>query len=120
MADVASPSQVASLSEIRARHLELIGRWTPDMDEEATAGLVPLAEALRADARALGVWLDVADDRDRAQGIIDYWAAALMGLSGHGFPAMMRLEPFDPALPEAAAERAEAIVAPNDGTPREE
>ena len=120
MADVASPGQAASLSELRGRHLDLIERWTPDMDAESTAGLVPLAEALRAEARSLGAWLDDADDRDRAQGIIDYWTAALMGLSGHGFPELMRLEPFDPALAEAAAGRAEAIVAPNDGTSREE
>ena len=120
MADVAAPPQAESLSELRARHLDLLERWTPDLEAEATAELVPLAEALRTAARSLGVWLDDPDDRDRAQGIIDYWTAALMGLSGYAFPEMMRLEPFDPTLPAAAAERAEAIVAPNDGTPREE
>src|SRR5688572_524956 len=81
--------------------------------------LAPAAEALRAAATALGGWLDDPEERDRAQGVIDYWTSALASLPGRDFPELLHLAAFDPALPAAAVEQAEAIFAGHEGTARE-
>ena len=81
--------------------------------------LAPAAEALRASATALGGWLDDPEERDRAQGVIDYWTSALASLPGREFPELLHLAAFDPALPAAAVEQAETIFAGHEGTARE-
>jgi len=113
MADVAeAPAPAGSLAELRDRHLDLLEQWSPDRAE----ALAPRAEALRLDAQALGGWLDEPDERDRAQGIIDYWTAALTGLPKRAFPEILRLDPFDPALPAGEVARAEALLKGHAGT----
>jgi hypothetical protein len=102
-----------SLADVRDRHLDLLEEWSPERAE----ALAPAAEALRVDAQALGGWVDEPDERDRAQGIVDYWTAALTGLQGRPFPEILRLAPFDPSLPAGEVARAEEILAPLAGTP---
>ena len=112
------PSEAPSLGELRERHLALLREW----NQQADAAQLPVdqAEQLRAAAEALGAWLDDAEERDRAQGIIDYWTAAITGAPNRAFPALVRLAPYDDALPQVLVGRAEAIVAPYAGTALED
>lgn len=103
---------ISSLADLRERHLDLLERWT---DEAPSA---EEAESLRLGAQALGAWLDEPEDRDRAQGIIDYWAATLAALPGHTFPAMLRLAPYDVARVRALSDVAEALCAQFDDIER--
>ena len=110
------PAEAPSLGELRERHLALLREWNQSADQPPAER----AEQLRAAAQALGAWLDDLDERDRAQAIIDYWAAALTGASGRSMPELVQLAPFDPSLPQVLLGRAEAIVAPHVGTALED
>lgn len=110
------PQAAPTLSEVRSRHLDLLEDWTPD----EAAALAERAEALRREARVLGRWLDDPDDRDRAQGIIDYWTASLISIPGLAFPETLHIDPFDPDLAHAAAALAEAVLTPHAGTALEQ
>lgn len=96
-------SGAGTLTQLREWHIELLGRWTgdnPPADE---------AEALRQAGQALGACLDDPEDRDRAQGIIDYWTATLSAIPDRPFPEMLRLAPFEPSRPQTLAEAGEAM-----------
>ena len=133
-AAAAAEAKAVAEADMSAEPADLAGDLSADLSAEAEGAggsredeteangrlpLAPAAEALRAAAAALGGWLDDAEERDRAQGVIDYWTSALASLPGREFPQLLHLALFDPALPAAAVEQAEAIFAGHEGTARE-
>ncbi|MDQ4087285.1 MAG: hypothetical protein M3177_04640, partial [Pseudomonadota bacterium] len=71
--------QPHSLQELRPAHVKLLQRWSQlDDREKIEAGIL-----LRRIAVKSGRWIKDPDERDGAQGIIDYWTATMAGLPGY-------------------------------------
>src|SRR5690242_6596321 len=116
MATVDAPARpFESLADLRTEHLRLL-RQT-----RAAGGVAAVraeVDAFLDRAQAVGARLDAAADREAAQGILDYWTAALLTAVGGGPPSEQpRLTPpralaeFDAAAAGRVSEAAELAVA---------
>jgi hypothetical protein len=116
MATVEAPARpFESLADLRTEHLRLL-RQT-----RAAGGVAAVraeVDAFLDRAQAVGARLDAPADREAAQGILDYWTAALLTAVGGGPPSEQpRLTPprglaeFDAATAGRVAEAAERAVA---------
>lgn len=78
-----------TIGSLREDHLGLMREWRALPDDETRYAR---AEAFRRVARDAG--RDIASERDEAQGIIDYWASAVAGLSKRTYPEILTLAPY--------------------------
>ena len=88
-----------SLAKLRSAHLDLLRAATAARQGSQPAPDVAAIRAFLATAQATGAQLDQSEERDTAQGILDYWTAELIATSD---PATstgpMLLAPFDTSL----------------------
>lgn len=105
----AGPMIVArSIAELRQQHVALLSYFRDEPDPAVKAAR---AEALRRAAQALGAWLEDDEERDAAQGVIDYWTAAIAGLPNQSFPALISPDPLNETRCADCAAAGETIVA---------
>lgn len=101
-------NQTPTLGGLRERHLQLMRRWR-SLAEASPAEAARAAEGLRAYAAAAGANISDDEGRDDAQGMIDYWTAALSGLKGARFPEFLQLAKYSGAEAASSARRAQDV-----------
>lgn len=98
----------STISQLRDRHLALMEAWRSLGAEDDKRHQ---AEELRLFAKAVGKDLAGRQERDEAQGIIDYWASAIASLAGRAYPTLITLDPYEGKSAIQAWEAAQALYA---------
>ncbi len=76
---------------LREDHLTLMREWLDLADDRIRA---ERAKALRTAVKAAGCDIGPLPDRDEAQGIVDYWASAIASLEGESYPEILKLDDY--------------------------
>lgn len=93
-------NQPLTIGTVRDQHLALMREWRELPDDAERAAL---ATALRKAVEHAGADIEIAVERDEAQGIIDYWASAIASLPGQTYPELLTVAEYQGARAQVAA-----------------
>lgn len=93
-------NQPLTIGTVRDQHLALMREWRELPDDAERAAL---ATALRKAVEHAGSDIEMAVERDEAQGIIDYWASAIASLPGQTYPQLLTVAEYQGARAQVAA-----------------
>lgn len=84
-------NQPLTIGTLRDQHLSLMREWRDLGSDEVR---FEQASEIRRIAVEAGRGIESPAERDEAQGIVDYWASAISGLSGQSYPELLSLSAY--------------------------